>query len=283
MKLVRFGPKGQERPGLVDDNGTIRDASSLVADFSPETVSFELIETLRKADLSKLPEVPGDTRIGSPLSRIGHFLAVGLNFADHAAETGAAIPSEPLIFSKAPSCLNGPNDDIIQPRGSVKLDYEVELAVVIGKRCDYVSEADALSHVLGYALCNDVSERDYQKERGGQWLKGKSAPTFGPLGPWIVTADEIPDPQALEMFLNLNDERSQTGNTDTMIFSVAKVISYLSEFMALEPGDVITTGTPPGVGAGKKPPVFLEVGDRLHLGIEKLGEQRSRIVARDQA
>ncbi|WP_312797266.1 fumarylacetoacetate hydrolase family protein [Tianweitania sp.] len=283
MKLVRFGPKGQERPGLVDDNGTIRDASSLVADFSPETVSFELIETLRKADLSALPEVAGDTRIGSPLSRIGHFLAVGLNFADHAAETGAAIPSEPLIFSKAPSCLNGPNDDIIQPSGSVKLDYEVELAVVIGKRCDYVSEADALSHVLGYALCNDVSERDYQKERGGQWLKGKSAPTFGPLGPWIVTADEIPDPQALEMFLNLNDERSQTGNTDTMIFSVAKVISYLSEFMALEPGDVITTGTPPGVGAGKKPPVFLEVGDRLHLGIEKLGEQRSRIVARDQA
>ena len=283
MKLVRFGPKGKERPGLVDDNGTIRDASSLVADFSPETVSFELIETLRKADLSKLPEVPGDTRIGSPLSRIGHFLAVGLNFADHAAETGAAIPSEPLIFSKAPSCLNGPNDDIIQPSGSVKLDYEVELAVVIGNRCDYVSEADALSHVLGYALCNDVSERDYQKERGGQWLKGKSAPTFGPLGPWIVTADEIPDPQALEMFLNLNDERSQTGNTDTMIFSVAKVISYLSEFMALEPGDVITTGTPPGVGAGKKPPVFLEVGDRLHLGIEKLGEQRSRIIARDQA
>ena len=282
MKLLRFGPKGQERPGLMDDGGVIRDASSLVADFSPETVSFELIETLRKADLSNLPEVSSDTRIGSPLSRVGHFLAVGLNFADHAAETGASIPSEPLIFSKAPSCLSGPNDDIIQPRGSVKLDYEVELAVVIGKRCDYVSEADALSHVLGYALCNDVSERDYQKERGGQWLKGKSAPTFGPLGPWIVTADEIPDPQALEMFLNLNDERSQTGNTDTMIFSVAKVISYLSEFMALEPGDVITTGTPPGVGAGKKPPVFLKVGDRLHLGIEKLGEQRSRIVSRDQ-
>ena len=281
MKLLRFGPKGQERPGLMDDGGVIRDASSLVADFSPETVSFELLETLHEADLSNLPEVAGDTRIGSPLSRIGHFLAVGLNFADHAAETGASIPSEPLIFSKAPSCLSGPNDDIIQPRGSVKLDYEVELAVVIGKRCDYVSEADALSHVLGYALCNDVSERDYQKERGGQWLKGKSAPTFGPLGPWIVTADEIPDPQALEMFLNLNDERSQTGNTDTMIFSVAKVISYLSEFMALEPGDVITTGTPPGVGAGKKPPVFLKVGDRLHLGIEKLGEQRSRIIARD--
>ncbi|MBS9720731.1 fumarylacetoacetate hydrolase family protein [Tianweitania sp. BSSL-BM11] len=281
MKLLRFGPKGQERPGLVDDNGIIRDASSLVADFSPDTVSFELIEKLRKADLTALPEMPADTRIGSPLSRIGHFLAVGLNFADHAAETGASIPSEPLIFSKAPSCLNGPNDDIIQPRGSVKLDYEVELAVVIGKRCDYVSEADALSHVLGYALCNDVSERDYQKERGGQWLKGKSAPTFGPLGPWIVTADEIPDPQSLEMFLNVNDERSQTGNTDTMIFSVAKVISYLSEFMALEPGDVITTGTPPGVGAGKKPPVFLKVGDRLHLGIDKLGEQHSRIVARD--
>lgn len=281
MKLLRFGPKGHERPGLLDRDGTIRDASSLVSDFSPDTLSFELLDTLRGADLSALPSVPADVRTAAPLSRVGHFLAVGLNFADHAAETGAALPGEPLIFSKAPSCLNGPNDDIVQPRGSVKLDYEVELAVVIGKRCDYVSEADALSHVLGYALCNDVSERDYQKERGGQWLKGKSAPTFGPLGPWIVTADEIPDPQTLDMFLDVNGERSQTGNTDTMIFSVAKVISYLSEFMALEPGDIITTGTPPGVGAGKKPPVFLKTGDRLHLGIEKLGEQRSRIVARN--
>jgi 2-keto-4-pentenoate hydratase/2-oxohepta-3-ene-1,7-dioic acid hydratase in catechol pathway len=283
LKLLRFGPKGQERPALLHSDGTIRDVSSLVADFSPDTLYPALMDTLRGADLSTLPTVPADTRLGAPLARIGHFLAIGLNFADHAAETGAAIPSEPLIFSKAPSCLSGPNDNIIQPRGSVKLDYEVELAIVIGKRCDYVSEADALSHVLGYAICNDVSERDYQKERGGQWIKGKSAPTFGPLGPWIVTADEIGDPQALDMFLDVNDERSQTGNTDTMIFSVAKIVSYLSEFMVLEPGDVITTGTPPGVGAGKKPPVFLKAGDRLHLGIEKLGEQRSRIVARDPA
>ena len=217
MKLGRFGPKGQERPGIVEDNGTIRDVSSLVADFGPETLSFDLLDRLREADLASLPTLPADTRIGAPLSRVGHFIAIGLNFADHAAETGAQIPSEPLIFSKAPSCLSGPNDDVMIPRESVKLDHEVELAVVIGKRCDYVSEADALSHVLGYAVCNDVSERDYQKERGGQWIKGKSAPTFGPLGPWIVSADEIPDPQVLDMFLDLNGERSQTGNTDTMI------------------------------------------------------------------
>lgn len=282
MKLLRFGPKGQERPGLLDANGAIRDASSLVADFSPETISLDLLETLRGADLNSLPVVPAETRIGAPVSRIGHFLAVGLNYADHAAETGSTLPKEPMVFSKAPNCVNGPNDDIPIPRGSVKLDYEVELAIVIGKRCEYVSQADALSHVFGYVLCNDVSEREFQKERGGQFIKGKSAPGFGPLGPWIVTTDEIADPQALSMFLDVNGERRQDGSTSDMIFSVATVVSHLSEFMVLEPGDVITTGTPSGVAAGLKPPVFLKDDDSLVLGIEKLGEQRSRIVARAQ-
>nr|WP_245247874.1 fumarylacetoacetate hydrolase family protein [Tianweitania sediminis] len=278
---MRFGPKGQERPGILHADGTIRDVSALVADYGPESVSFDLLEQLRSAKLDELPVVEDSVRIGAPLSRTGHFIAIGLNFADHAAETGAEIPKEPLIFSKAPSCLSGPDDDVLLPRGSLKLDHEVELAVVIGKRCDYVSKADALSHVLGYAICNDVSERDYQKDRGGQWIKGKSAPTFGPLGPWIVTADEVGDPQSLDMFLDLNGERSQTGNTDTMIFSVAEIVSYLSEFMVLEPGDVITTGTPPGVGAGKKPPVYLRAGDQLRLGVAKLGEQRQQVVSRD--
>lgn len=280
MKLLRYGPKGQERPAILHNDGSIRDVSAIVADYAPETLSFELVKRLQSADLDDLPKVEDGVRIGAPLSRVGHFIAIGLNFADHAAETGAEIPKEPLIFSKAPSCLSGPHDDVLLPRGSVKLDHEVELAVVIGKRCDYVSQADALSHVLGYAVCNDVSERDYQKDRGGQWIKGKSAPTFGPLGPWIVTADEVGDPQALDMFLDLNGERSQTGNTGTMIFTVAEIVSYLSEFMVLEPGDVITTGTPPGVGAGKKPPLFLKAGDRLQLGIAGLGEQRQQVVAR---
>ncbi len=280
MKLIRFGEKGAERPGLIDQNGEMRDATSIVADYSPETISLDLLDRLRHADPQSLPLVPSGTRIGAPLSRTGHFVAIGLNFADHAAETGADIPKEPMVFSKAPNCLNGPNDDILLPRGSVKLDYEVELAVVIGKRCDYVSQEQALSHLLGYVLCNDVSERDYQKQRGGQFIKGKSAPTFGPLGPWILTTDEIADPQALPMFLDVNGERSQDGNTNSMIFSVAKIVSYLSEFMVLEPGDIVTTGTPAGVGAGKTPPVFLKAGDEIRLGVEKLGEQRARIVAR---
>lgn len=280
MKLVRFGPAGHERPGIVDADGAIRDVSSLVSDFGPETISPALKDTLESADLGALPAAPAGVRIGAPVSRIGHFIAIGLNYADHAAETGAAIPKEPIIFSKAPSCLSGPNDDVLMPKGSVKLDWEVELAIVIGERCDYVSKQDALSKVFGYALCNDVSEREYQAERGGQWIKGKSAPTFGPLGPWIVTADEIPDPQALSMFLDVNGQRAQTGSTATMIFTCAEIVSYLSEFMVLEPGDVITTGTPPGVGLGMKPPRFLKVGDTMHLGIEGLGEQRQTVIAR---
>jgi 2-keto-4-pentenoate hydratase/2-oxohepta-3-ene-1,7-dioic acid hydratase in catechol pathway len=280
LKLVRFGPAGQEKPGVVDAGGTIRGVSSLVADFGPGTIGPSLQATLAAADLSALPAAPEGVRIGAPVSRIGHFIAIGLNYADHAAETGAPIPKEPIVFSKAPSCLSGPNDDVLMPKGSVKLDWEVELAIVIGERCDYVSKEDALSKVFGYALCNDVSEREYQAERGGQWIKGKSAPTFGPLGPWIVTADEVPDPQALSMFLDVNGERAQTGSTATMIFTCAEIVSYLSEFMVLEPGDVITTGTPPGVGLGMKPPRFLKAGDTMHLGIDGLGEQRQTVVAR---
>ncbi len=280
MKFVRFGPTGHEKPGIVDAGGVLRDVSSLVADYGPETISLSLRDRLAAADLAALPAAPDGVRIGAPVSRIGHFIAIGLNYADHAAETGAAIPKEPIVFSKAPSCLSGPNDDVLMPKGSVKLDWEVELAIVIGERCDYVSKEDALSKVFGYALCNDVSEREYQAERGGQWIKGKSAPTFGPLGPWIVTADEIPDPQALSMFLDVNGQRAQTGSTATMIFSCAEIVSYLSEFMVLEPGDVITTGTPPGVGLGMKPPRFLKAGDMMHLGIEGLGEQRQTVIAR---
>ncbi len=280
MKLLRFGELGLEKPGILDGNGVIRDASSIVADYSPETISLELLSILRDIDPATLPAVSAGVRIGAPVSRIGHFIAIGLNYADHAAETGAPIPKEPIVFSKAPSCLSGPNDDVMLPKGSVKSDWEVELAVVIGKRCDYVEEKDALHHVFGYLLCNDVSEREYQAERGGQWIKGKSAPTFGPLGPWIVTPDELGDPQKLDMFLDVNGKRAQTGSTATMIFTVRQIVSYLSQFMILEPGDVITTGTPPGVGLGMKPPVFLKDGDEMHLGIAGLGEQRQKVVAR---
>jgi 2-keto-4-pentenoate hydratase/2-oxohepta-3-ene-1,7-dioic acid hydratase in catechol pathway len=280
LKLVRFGRKGKEKPGVVDKDGVIRDVSSLVPDYTPETISPSLLRTLKKADLSALPAAPKNARLGAPLARTGHFVAIGLNYADHAAETGAPIPKEPIIFSKAPNCLSGPNDDVLMPKGSKKLDWEVELAVVIGKRCDYVEEKDALSHVFGYALCNDVSEREYQAERGGQWMKGKGAPTFGPLGPWLVTTDEIKDPQKLDMFLDVNGKRMQTGNTQTMIFSVAHVVSYLSQFMVLDPGDIITSGTPPGVGLGMKPQVFLKNGDTIRLGIAGLGEQSQKVVAR---
>lgn len=280
MKLLRFGELGLEKPGILDKDGVIRDASSVVSDYSPGTVSLELLSILADIDPAALPAVPKGVRIGAPVSRIGHFVAIGLNYADHAAETGAPIPKEPIVFSKAPSCLSGPNDDVMLPKGSVKSDWEVELAVVIGKECDYVEEKDALKHVFGYAVCNDVSEREYQAERGGQWIKGKSAPTFGPLGPWIVTPDEIGDPQNLDMFLDVNGKRMQTGNTSTMIFTVRQIVSYLSRFMILEPGDVITTGTPPGVGLGMKPPVFLKDGDEMRLGIAGLGEQRQKVVAR---
>jgi len=280
LKLLRIGPAGAERPAILDADGVARDVSSVVPDYSPETVSLDLIARLGALDATKLPALPSAARIGAPLKRVGHFVAIGLNYADHAAETGAPIPREPIIFSKAPNSLAGPNDDVMLPRGSQKTDWEVELAVVIGKRCDYVEEKDALSHVLGYAVCNDVSEREYQAERGGQWIKGKSAPTFGPLGPWIVTPDEVPDPQNLDLFLDVNGEPAQRGNTRTMIFGVAHLISYVSSFMVLEPGDVITTGTPPGVGMGRKPPVYLKAGDRMRLGIVGLGEQNQKVVAR---
>ena len=280
MKLIRFGEKGEERPGVLDAEGRIRDVSSVVPDYSPDTIGPELIDTLSAADLSALPAVDPSTRIGAPLSRTGHFIAIGLNYADHAAEAGLQVPAEPIVFSKAPSSLNGPNDDVMLPRGSTNTDWEVELAAIIGTRCDYVAQGEALDHVFGYAVCNDVSEREYQIQRSGQWIKGKSAPTFGPLGPWIATRDEIADPQALDMFLDVNGVRTQTGNTSTMIFSVAHVISYLSHFMVLEPGDIVTTGTPPGVGMGKKPPTYLKSGDEMHLGIAGLGEQRQKVVAR---
>jgi 2-keto-4-pentenoate hydratase/2-oxohepta-3-ene-1,7-dioic acid hydratase in catechol pathway len=280
LKLLRFGARGGERPGVLGHDGAIRDVSSIVRDFAPETLSSDLLERLQAADLSSLPAAPGDVRIGAPLSRTGHFIAIGLNYADHAAETGAPIPKEPIVFSKASNSLSGPNDDVLLPKGSVKADWEVELAVIIGRRCDYVEEAEALSHVFGYAVCNDVSEREYQIERGGQWIKGKSALTFGPLGPWLVTADEVPDPQNLAMFLDVNGNRAQTGNTSTMVFGVAQIVSYLSRFMVLDPGDIITTGTPPGVGMGRKPPEYLKEGDEMHLGIDGLGEQRQRVLAR---
>jgi len=278
LKLLRFGNVGEEKPGVIDKDGTLRDVSSLVPDFSPETISPLMLGTLTRADFSTLPEVPAGARLGSPIARTGHFIAIGLNYADHAAESGMPIPAEPIIFSKAPSSLCGPNDDVIIPRGSVKSDWEVELAIVIGERCHYVEEDQALSMVLGYAVCNDVSEREFQAERGGQWIKGKSAPTFGPLGPWLVTRDEIADPQDLDMFLDVNGERCQTGNTKTMIFPVAHIVSYVSQFMALEPGDIITTGTPPGVGMGMKPQRFLKAGDEMRLGIAGLGEQRQKVV-----
>jgi 2,4-diketo-3-deoxy-L-fuconate hydrolase len=279
MKLLRYGPKGAEKPGLLDANGQIRDLSGEVADFRPELMTFELTDRLRGLDPASLPAVEGSPRIGPPVARVGHFIAIGLNYADHAAESGLPVPAEPVIFSKAPSSLSGPDDDVIIPKGSQKLDWEVELAFVVGRRASYVSEADALSHVLGYAICNDVSERYWQIEGTGQWIKGKSAETFGPLGPWLVTPDELGDPQSLDMRLDVNGRRMQTGNTKTMIFGVAHLVSYLSGKMVLEPGDVVTTGTPPGVGLGMKPPTWLKPGDVMELSIEKLGTQRQKLVA----
>jgi 2-keto-4-pentenoate hydratase/2-oxohepta-3-ene-1,7-dioic acid hydratase in catechol pathway len=279
MKLVRYGPKGAEKPGLIDAAGQLRDLSGQVPDFRPELMTFDLTERLSRLDAKGLPAVEGTPRLGSPLARTGHFIAIGLNYADHAAESGQPIPAEPVIFSKAPSSICGPHDDVIIPKGSKKLDWEVELAFVIGRRASYVSEAGALDCVLGYFICNDVSERFWQIEGTGQWIKGKSAETFGPLGPWLVTPDEVGDPHSLEMWLDVNGQRMQTGNTRTMIFNVAQLVSYTSRKMVLEPGDIITTGTPPGVGLGKKPqPIFLKPGDVMELSIEKLGRQRQKVV-----
>lgn len=280
MKLVRYGAIGSEKPGLIDASGQLRDLSSQIGDLAGDAFSPAGLAKLAALDPSGLPAVSGSPRFGSPVGGSPKFIAIGLNFADHAAESNLPIPTEPIVFMKANNSLCGPNDDVEKPRGSTKLDWEVELALVIGTRAKYVSEADALKHVAGYAVCNDVSERNFQIERGGQWTKGKSHDTFGPLGPWLVTADEIGNVQKLDMWLDVNGQRRQTGSTATMIFNVAQIVSYLSGMMTLMPGDIITTGTPPGVGMGMKPqPQFLNVGDVVTLGIAKLGEQRQTIVA----
>jgi len=279
MKLVRYGEKGAEKPGLIDKSGQLRDLSGHIKDLNGEAYSPASLKKLAAIDPASLSAVSGKPRLGAPVTGISKYVAIGLNYSDHAKETGNPIPSEPIFFLKATTALSGPNDPVEKPRGSTKLDWEVEIAAIIGTRAKYVSEADALSHVAGYCICNDVSERNFQMERLGQWTKGKSHDTFGPLGPWLVTKDEIPNVQNLSMWLDVNGKRRQSGNTSTMIFSMAKCVSYVSQFMTLLPGDIITTGTPPGVGTGMKPPQFLNVGDVVTLGIEGLGEQRQEIVA----
>lgn len=287
MHLLRHGESGREKPGLLDGNGHIRDLSGIIPDLAAEALSPASLARLAALDPSSLPLVPEGTRLGPCVGHVGNFIAIGLNYADHAAESGAAVPAEPILFNKAPTCICGPQDDLILPRGSVKTDWEVELAVVIGTRAYEVPEAEALAHVAGYCLCNDVSEREFQLERSGTWTKGKGCPTFGPLGPWLVTADAIPDPQAVDLWLDVNGTRRQTGSTRTMVFGVAHLVAYVSRFMILEPGDVITTGTPPGVGMGQKPPVYLRAGDVVRLGGSlygpagrvDLGEQHQRVVA----
>jgi len=278
MKLVRFGAPGAEKPGLCDTDGTIRDLSQHIKDITGDTLSPASLDKLRKLDAKTLPAAPKGVRLGSPVGNVRNFIAIGLNYSDHAKETGAEIPKEPIIFAKLPNCIVGPDDDVMIPKGSTKLDWEVEIAFIVGKRARYVEEKDAIAHIAGYAICNDVSERHFQIERGGQWMKGKCAETFGPLGPWLVTTDEIKDPQALPMHLDVNGKRMQTGNTRTMIFSCAHILHYVSQFMVLEAGDVVTTGTPPGVGLGMKPPVFLKAGDVMTLGIEGLGKQTQKVV-----
>lgn len=278
MKLVRYGNPGKEKPGLIDDDGKLRDLSGVVPDIGPEQLGAVGLARIRKANPAKLPAVRGNPRFGCPVAHVPKFIAIGLNYSDHAAESNMPIPAEPIVFMKATSCIQGPNDPVMLPRGSVKTDWEVELGVVIGTRARYVPMNKALAHVAGYAVVNDVSEREYQLERGSQWDKGKGCDTFGPIGPWLVTTDEIDNVQRLEMWLDVNGKRMQTGNTRTMIFNVAKLVSYCSHFMTLEPGDVITTGTPPGVGLGMKPPTYLKKGDVMTLGIQGLGEQRQLVV-----
>lgn len=279
MKLLRFGPAGEEKPGILDAEGNVRDLSGKVADFAGAGVSFAALDAIRAIDIASLPVVANPGRIGSCLASVPNFYCIGLNYAKHAAETGAEPPKEPIIFSKSTSVVSGPNDPVIIPRESLKTDWEVELGVIIGRETLYVSEEDALSHVAGYCTINDVSERAFQIEMGGQWIKGKSAPTFGPIGPWMVTADEVPNPQNLRLSLSLNGEVVQDSNTDDMIFGVAKIVSYMSRFMKLLPGDIIATGTPSGVGMGMKPQRFLRPGDVMELGIEGLGNQRQIAVA----
>ncbi len=278
MKLVRYGNPGKEKPGLIDAAGKLRDLSAVIKDIGPDQLSDAVLAKLLKLKTDKLPLVRGKPRMGCPVNGVGKFIAIGLNYSDHAAESGMPIPKEPVVFTKAISCIQGPDDNVMLPKGSVKGDWEVELGVVIGTKARYVSQKDALNFVAGYCTINDVSEREYQLERGSQWDKGKGCDTFGPIGPWLVTRDEITNPHKLAMWLDLNGQRMQTGNTKTMIFSVAKIVSHLSQFMTLMPGDVITTGTPPGVGLGHKPPLYLKKGDVMTLGIEGLGEQRQLVV-----
>ena len=279
MKLIRWGLKGAEKPGLVDKAGALRDLSGQIGDITPDRLSPDGLKRLAAIDGSGLPKVPEGARLGVPLSGISKIVCVGLNYADHAAETGAKIPKEPILFLKAVSSLNGPNDDIVIPRGAVKTDWEVELGVVIGTRTSYVNEQDALSHVAGYCTVNDVSEREYQSERGGQWDKGKGCDSFAPVGPWLVTRDEIADTQNLKLWTEVNGVRRQNGSTRTMIFDVRTLVSYISHFMTLMPGDIIATGTPPGVALGMKPPQYLKAGDTLRLAVEGLGEQNNRLIA----
>jgi 2,4-didehydro-3-deoxy-L-rhamnonate hydrolase len=279
MKLVRFGAVGKEKPGLIDADGVIRDLSGVIGDLGSASLTTKGLARLRKLNLAKLPKVSSRVRLGPCVPQPGNFIAIGLNYADHAAETGAAIPAEPIIFNKAPSCISGPNDNVVIPRGSTKTDWEVELAIVIGDGGSYIDEKDALAAVAGYCVCNDVSEREYQMERGGTWTKGKGCPTFGPLGPWLVTTDEVQDVQNLGMWLDVDGKRVQNGSTKTMIFDVKTIVSYTSRFMRLMPGDVITTGTPPGVGIGMKPPRYLHGGEIVRLGIDGLGVQQQKFVA----
>ncbi|RJG43177.1 fumarylacetoacetate hydrolase family protein [Mesorhizobium sp. DCY119] len=279
MKLLRYGEAGRERPGLIDADGVIRDLSQHIADLGGETIDPKELDRLARIDPASLPVVTGNPRIGPCVHGTGKFICIGLNYSDHAAETGATVPPEPIIFMKATSAIVGPDDDLLIPRGSEKTDWEVELGVVIGRKAKYVSEADALDYVAGYCTAHDVSERAFQTERSGQWTKGKSCDTFGPIGPWLVTKDEVPDPQNLKMWLTVNGEKVQDGSTRTMVYGVRYLVSYLSQFMSLHPGDIISTGTPPGVGMGMKPPRYLKAGDVVELGIEGLGQQRQDVKA----
>lgn len=278
MKLVRYGRPGREKPGLIDADGKLRDLSGIIDDIGPEHLSDKSLARLARIKPASLPAVRGKPRFGVPINGVGKFLAIGLNYSDHAAESNMPIPKEPILFTKAITSLAGPDDDVMQPKDSTKMDWEVELGIVIGTRAHHVSERQALSHVAGYCIVNDVSERAFQLERGGSWDKGKGCDGFGPVGPWLVTRDEIANPQRLSMWLDVNGVRRQTGNTKTMIFSCAKIVSYVSRFITLMPGDIIATGTPPGVGMGMKPQQFLSPGDEMHLGIEGLGEQRQKVV-----
>ena len=278
MKLLRYGEVGAEKPGMLDEQGDIRDLSTIVSDISPAIIDAGDLDGLKSVDPASLPRVEDNPRLGPCVGRIGKFVCIGLNYSDHAKETGMPIPTEPIVFMKTTSSISGPDDDIELIRGSVKTDWEVELGIVVGKHTKYVSEENALDHVAGYCVVNDVSERQWQLELGGQWIKGKSGDTYGPIGPWFVSRDEIPDPQNLDLWLEVNDKRHQDGNTRTMIFPVSTIISYLSQCMSLQPGDVIATGTPPGVGQGMKPPVYIRVGDRLRLGVEGLGIQQQTVI-----